>query len=205
MAVMTAKTEKRACVLVLPGGKVASDRRSRSWHLANLRMALVARALRRRSVPDVEIRRVRYRLRGWNSPRRDALRDAENALDGLRHEFEPNRVVVVGHSMGGRVAAHLAARGDVGAVVALAPWWVGDDADLIPTRTRLLVVHGTADTWTDPASSRVQTRRALHRGLDARWVGVDGAGHYMIRRWRRWHRLTRDFVVEQVRAADEDR
>ncbi len=86
--------------------------------------------------------------------------------------------------MGGRVAAHLAARGDVGTVVALAPWWVGGDGDLIPVTTRLLVMHGTADTWTDPRASRAQTQRAQQRGLDAQWVGLDGAGHYMVRRWR---------------------
>jgi pimeloyl-ACP methyl ester carboxylesterase len=99
--------------------------------------------------------------------------------------------------MGGRVAAHLAARGDVDVVVALAPWWVGDDANFIPTGTALLVVHGLRDTWTDPAASLAQTRRAEGRGLDARWVGLKGAGHYMIRHWREWHRLTCDFVAEQ--------
>ena len=100
-----------------------------------------------------------------------------------------------------RVAAHLAARGDVGTVVALAPWWVGDDGDLIPAPTRLLVVHGSADSWTDPGASRAQTERARQRGLDAQWVGLDGAGHYMVRRWREWHRLTAEFVAEKVVAA----
>ncbi len=123
-------------------------------------------------------------------------------LDAARERFEPAQIAVVGHSMGGRVAAHLAARGDVGAVVALAPWWVGDDGDLIPVSTRLLVIHGTADSWTDPRASRAQTRRAEQRGVDARWVGLDGAGHYMVRRWRDWHGLTADFVTEQLTAAN---
>ena len=186
------------CVLVLPGGKVRSDRSSRSWQLANLRMAIFAAALRRRLSPDVEVRRVRYRLRGWNRQRLDALHDAEAVLDGARDRFEPAQIAVVGHSMGGRVAAHLAARGGVGSVVALAPWWVGDDAGLIPVTTRLLVVHGTTDTWTDPRASLAQTRRAQQRGVDAEWVGLDGAGHYMVRRCREWHRLTAEFVAEQL-------
>ncbi len=193
------------CVLVLPGGKVRSDRSSRSWQLANLRMTFVAAALRRRLSPNVEVRRVRYRLRGWNSPRLDALHDADAVLDGVRDRFEPAQIAVVGHSMGGRVAAHLVARGDVGSVVALAPWWVGDDGDLIPATTRLLVVHGTADTWTDPRASLAQTRRAQQRGVDAEWVGLDGAGHYMIRQWREWHRLTAEFVAEQLDVANSDR
>jgi pimeloyl-ACP methyl ester carboxylesterase len=188
----------RGCVLVLPGGKVRSDRPSRSWQLANLRMAFFAAALRRRLGPEIEVRRLRYRLRGWNSPRRDALRDAETVLDQARDRFEPDQIAVVGHSMGGRVAAHLAARGDVGTVVALAPWWIGNACDLIPMSTRLLVVHGTADTWTDPRASRAQVRDAQQRGLDAEWVGVDGAGHYMLLHWRQWHRLAGDFVAAKL-------
>ena len=76
----------------------------------------------------------------------------------------------------------------------------GGDADLISPTTRLLVVHGTADTWTDPASSRLQTLRARQRGLDAQWMGIEGAGHYMVRRWREWHRRTADFVADYLGA-----
>ena len=163
-------------------------------------MMLVAAALRRRLGPDVEVHRVQYRYRGWNGPRMDAVRDAEHVLDGVRRRFEPKSIVLVGHSMGGRVAAHVARRADIGAVVALAPWWVGGDADLIPAPTRLLVVHGTADTWTDPGSSRAQTRRACRRGVDAQWVGVEGAGHYMVRRCGEWHRRITDFVADYLTA-----
>jgi pimeloyl-ACP methyl ester carboxylesterase len=162
-------------------------------------MMFVGGALRRRLGPDVEVRRVQYRYRGWNSPRLDAVTDAKEVLDDLRQRFEPKNIVLVGHSMGGRVAAQLAASADAGAVVALAPWWVGGDADLIPPTTRLLVVHGTADTWTDPSSSRIQTLRAQHYGLDAQWTGIEGAGHYMVRRWREWHRRTTDFVADYLR------
>ena len=192
--------EPRACVLVLPGGKVRSDEASRWWHLANLRMMSVAGALRRRLGPDVEVRRVQYRRRGWNSPRLDAVRDASAVLDKVRQRFEPKNIVLVGHSMGGRVAAQLCAGTGVGAVVALAPWWVGGDADLIPAPTRLLVVHGTADTWTDPSSSRIQTRRARQRGLDAQWAGVEGAGHYMVRCCGEWNRRITDFVADYLTA-----
>jgi len=185
-------------VLVLPGGKVRSERASRWWHWANVRMMFVAGALRRRLGSGVEVRRVQYRRRGWNSPRLDALADATAVLDGLRRTFEPKTIVLVGHSMGGRVAAHLSAGADVGAVVALAPWWIDGDGDLIPPTTRLLVVHGTADTWTDPATSRIQTSRARQRGLDAQWVGIERAGHYMVRRWRQWHRRTADFVADHL-------
>jgi pimeloyl-ACP methyl ester carboxylesterase len=99
----------RACVLVLPGGRVRSDEASRWWQLANVRMMWVAAVLRCRLGRDVEVRRVQYRFRGWNSPRYDAVADASGALDAVRHRFDPKSIVLVGHSMGGRVAARLAA------------------------------------------------------------------------------------------------
>jgi pimeloyl-ACP methyl ester carboxylesterase len=145
---------------------------------------------------------VRYRRRGWNSPRLDPVRDAARVLDEVRQRFEPESIVLVGHSMGGRVAARLAADGGIGAIVALAPWWPREDADLIPAHTRLLVLHGTADTRTDPRSSRTQACRARRRGLDARWAGIEGAGHSMVRRWSEWHRRTADFVAGHLRSLD---
>ena len=115
--------ELRGGVLVLPGGKPESSVASRPWQLANQRMELLARSLRWRLGDGVAVRRVSYRLRGWNGAKFDALRDAEIALDDMREQFDPTKIVVVGHSMGARVAAHLSASGDVGAVIALAPWW----------------------------------------------------------------------------------
>ena len=182
-------------VLVLPGGKPYSAAHSHSWQLANLRMTWLARSLRRNLGSHITVRRVQYRLRGWNSPTLDAVRDAEDALARMRRELNlnPGNLVLIGHSMGARVAAHVAPR-DVGGIVALAPWWPDDDADRIPAHSRLLTVHGTADTWTDPRSSEAQTRRARERGVDARWVGIPDAGHYLLRDVRLWHRLTTDFV-----------
>jgi pimeloyl-ACP methyl ester carboxylesterase len=161
-------------VLVLPGGRVRSDQTYRWWHSPNLRMMLVAGALRRRLGPGVEVRRIQYRLRGWNSPRFDAVADANKVLEQVRLRFESESIVLVGHSMGGRVAARLAASGGIGAVV----------------------VHGTADIRTDPVSSRIQTLRARQRGLDAHWVPIAGAGHYLLRRYGEWHRRTVDFVAD---------
>ena len=186
-----------AGVLVLPGGRPTSDASSRAWQLANLRMELLTQSLRRRVGAHVEVRRVQYRLRGWNAGRFDALSDARAVLEDVLDTVGTGPVVVVGHSMGGRVAAHLASEGRVAAVAALAPWWPHDDADLIPTACRLLVMHGTADTWTDPVASQRQTERAAARGVDARWVGFPGAGHFLMQDYARWNRLTAEFAITQ--------
>lgn len=184
-----------AGVLVLPGGKPRSDEPARTRQLANLRIALLAQSLRRRLGPEVDVRRVQYRVRGWNAGRLDALDDARAALDAMAERVGSGPIVVVGHSMGGRVAAHLASEGRVAGVAALAPWWPDQDGDLIPVHCRLLTMHGTADTWTDPRASRTQTLRAESRGVDARWVEFPGAGHFLLRDHSRWHRLTAEFAV----------
>lgn len=183
---------------------IRSDQPSRWWQLANLRMVFLAAALRRRLGSDVVVRRVQYRLRGWNSPSLDPVHDARAVLGQMRRRYEPKKVALVGHSMGGRVAAHLSALDEVGAVVALAPWWYGGKGDLIPAGTRLLVLHGTADVRTDPRLSRAQTLRAQERGLDAQWVGIEGVGHNMMRRWREWHRRTSDFVADYLTDSSPD-
>lgn len=185
-------------VLVLPGGKPRSLERTRPWQLANLRVALIARALHRRLGPGVEVRRVRYRVRGWNPGRLDPVRDANAVLEELLTRHRPEDVVVVGHSMGGRVAVHLAEDGRVGTVVALAPWWPADDAARLPVECALLTMHGTADTWTDPGAAQAQTMAARQRGLDAHWVPVEGAGHFLIRDYARWHRVTADFATARL-------
>jgi pimeloyl-ACP methyl ester carboxylesterase len=197
ITLVASKVDFTGAVLVLPGGRPNSTARSHPWQLANLRVGLLARSLRRRLGPGVEVRLVRYRVRGWNPGRLDALRDASTALEELRGRHATADIVVVGHSMGGRVAVHLAAGGGVGAVAALAPWWPGGDADLVPVGCRLLTMHGTADTWTDPVAAQAQTVRAQARGVDARWVPVERAGHFLLREHSRWHRVTADFAMEQ--------
>lgn len=191
----------RGGVLVLPGGRPRDASASRRWQLANQRMIWLAHSLQRSLGSSVQVQRVQYRKRGWNSPALDALHDAKSALHTMRREINPERVVLVGHSMGARVAVHLSGSSDVDGVVALAPWWPHDDADLVPTGCRLLTLHGSADSWTDPRASLMQTRWARDRGVDAQWVGLPKAGHYLLHDFRRWHRLTAEFIAEQLQVS----
>ncbi|MEU8900439.1 alpha/beta fold hydrolase [Nocardia sp. NPDC048505] len=187
-------------VLALPGGKVSSRRSSRPWHLANLRIDALACGLRHRLGAEHQVTPVRYRRRGWNSPGLDALNDADRALRELIERDGRRTTFLVGHSMGARVAAHLAAVHDIAGIVALAPWWPDNDADRIPPSCRLLVLHGTDDRWTDPESSRRQVQSARARGLDATWSGLAGAGHFMLRHPREWHLRAAEFVTETERS-----
>ncbi|MGC0364747.1 pimeloyl-ACP methyl ester carboxylesterase [Rhodococcus sp. 27YEA15] len=182
-------------VLVLPGGKVASRRRSRWWHLSNVRMRPFAALLRSRGI---EVVRVRYRLRGWNGDARSPVADAQAVLDRIKETDPSPSVILLGHSMGGRVAAALAADPSVVGIVALAPWWPDGTAIDLRPGGQLVVVHGTADRWTDPAESRKQVEDMRRSGHNAEWIGVDGAGHFMLRRPALWHRLAVDAVSEML-------
>ena len=182
-------------VLVFPGGKPRSMRRSHAWHLSVLRAAWLARALRQNlSGAQVAVHLVRYRYRGWNGARADPLIDGRAALHRVRTYAGGADVVLVGHSMGGRVAVHLAGEPMVRAVIGLAPWWPDDDSDSVPGHCRLAVVHGTHDTWTDPCSSQAQVQRLSRRGICATWLPVTGGGHFMLTRANRWHALTTNLV-----------
>lgn len=191
-------TTVKAGVLVLPGGRPKSDAPSRPWQLANFRIELLAQSLRRRLGAEVDVQRVQYRVRGWNPGRLDPVMDAKAALAEMVARVGAGPVVVVGHSMGGRVAAHLAAAGRIAGVAALAPWWPAHDGDLIPVGCRLLTMHGTADSWTDARESRAQTLHAQARGVTAEWVEFPGAGHFLLQDYARWQRLTAEFATTVI-------
>ena len=189
----------RAHVLVLPGGKPVSSAAARWWHLSQVRMSLLTESLRlRMSGTGITVSQVRYTVRGWNGDFRSPVHDGRLTLDEIRRRRPDAPIGLVGHSMGGRVVAHLAAQPQVEAVVALAPWWPNDDAARIPPGQRLLVVHGTADRWTDPATSEAQTANARRRGVDATWCPFPGAGHFLLTRPWRWHALTADFLSDAL-------
>ena len=96
------------------------------WRLAVVRMAPFAPTIAHRAGDDLAVLRLKNRVRGWNGDRQDPVHDARWALDRIRHVLPGMPVVLVGHSMGGRVALRLGAEPDVVGVAALAPWVESD-------------------------------------------------------------------------------
>ncbi|MDV8003994.1 MULTISPECIES: alpha/beta hydrolase [unclassified Rhodococcus (in: high G+C Gram-positive bacteria)] len=188
--------DQHLVVLVLPGGKVSSHRPARAWHLSNLRMRPFTAQIRRSGVTAVQ---VRYRVRGWNGAERSPVADARAALDAITKRGAQARVILLGHSMGGRVASELCRDPAVVGVVALAPWWPDGVSVNLRSGTPLIVLHGIADSWTDPAGSRRKVDELQRSGKSAEWLGIDGAGHFMLRRAATWHRLVADAVAGMSR------
>ncbi|QHZ00241.1 Alpha/beta hydrolase family protein [Streptomyces sp. S4.7] len=185
----------RTAVLLLHGGRSEGMEPPPRMNLAAVRMLPFTRAvLRATEGHDVLVGRVRYRHRGWNGTRADAAVDALRALDELEQLAGPVRVVLVGHSMGGRAALTVAGHDLVRGVVGLAPWCPsGDPVGQLMDR-QVVLVHGDRDRTTDPLGSRDLVRRARAAGADACVVQMTGGDHAMLRRADEWHSLTTELV-----------
>ncbi len=188
-------------VLVLHGGAQASRTPVAWWRLPVVRMAPFASTITRRSGDDLVVLRLKNRVRGWNGTRQDPVNDARWALDRIRRLLPGLPVVLVGHSMGGRVALHLAAEHGVVGVAALAPW-VDPDVRRPRPSTAVLLVHGSDDRVTDPRRTAVLARRFAHSGVDVRHIEVEGGSHAMLKDAGRWHDVVADFVTDVLFGPD---
>ncbi|MEU1202528.1 alpha/beta hydrolase [Streptomyces sp. NPDC005813] len=183
-----APAEVRTAVLFLHGGTAHSRAPSRPWHLAALRMRPFIRAAAAAVPDDVFVGEVRYRLRGWNEPDADPLRDARRALRELSHLTGEVTVVLVGHSMGGRAALRAAAAAEVRGVLALAPWCPDGEPVAHLRGKDVVVLHGDRDKVTDPDASVSFVRRAREAGARADAVVMAGGDHAMLRPRGAWNR-----------------
>lgn len=190
-------------VLVLHGGRESSTAPTRPWQLAYQRMIPLARTLHRAVAGrGAAVWQLRNRVRGWNEPERDAVVDARVALAEIRRRHPDARVVVVGHSMGGRAALRIAGEERVEAVCALAPWIEDDEPVAHLSGCSVLLAHGDRDRTTSRTRCAEFTTRARAAGCDACFIRVSGDGHAMVRRARFWSSLVRDFVVATVQEGD---
>jgi dienelactone hydrolase len=186
----------QAVALVLHGGREHGLDPVPPLALAYLRMVPFARDLARR--PSLAVFQLRYRVRGWNAPQLDPVRDARWAVDRISDKFPGVPVVLVGHSMGGRVAFRVADDPAVTAVCALAPWCPPADPVAQLAGRDVLIAHGTADRTTNPAESKAYARRASEVAADVRLEWVQGDGHALLRKPRVWRDLVRQFVLGQL-------
>lgn len=191
-----------AAVLLLHGGTPRSetvvDGRSASWR----RMAALQRAVGRPLRADgVASWLLRYRQRGWNDGV-GVLADARWALEEVRRTHGDVPVVLLGHSMGARVAVHVADDPSVVGVVGLAPWWEpGDPVSPLAGR-RLVAAHGRRDRITSFRRTADFVERARRAGVAADLVDMGWRGHYLLAGAGVWNRVALD-GVRSVRTGSE--
>lgn len=181
-------------VVFLHGGKEHGRRPVGRFDLPVLRIKLFERAigdaLRARGLG---IESPRYSQQGWNDSGERVTGDVRRVLDAMDPD---HRVVLVGHSMGGRIAVALGDHRAVAGIVGLAPWLPKGEPlpDLAGRIVR--VAHGTSDRVTFARSSAVAVQRMEAAGVDARFTAVRGERHALLVKAAWWNRFVLDSVDE---------
>jgi pimeloyl-ACP methyl ester carboxylesterase len=162
-------------VVCMNGGTAAE--RPGTWS-ASLEW-LVRRLARRR--PELGFLEVRYRVKSWR--RLELCVEDAGAAIGAARAAGAEEVALVGFSMGGAVAVHVASDPAVRTVIALAPWLYPElDLSTLEGR-RFAVVHGSLDRGLPgvpgvrPELSLIGYERALALGVDAERTLITGALH----------------------------
>ena len=177
-----------AVALLLHGGSATSTT-SPGWRSAPVvRMVPIARSIGRR-VPDVAVARLKHAVGGWNASGGSALRDVDWALDILRTRFPGLPLVLVGHSMGGRTAVHLASADRVVGAVLLTPWLPDSDpVGSVAGRTLVVLQAKWDHTCPIPQTEAWLTRAASAGAVIDREI-LSFTDHAMLLRFPTWHRL----------------
>lgn len=183
---------------MLHGGQERSHAPVENKHASWWRMAWMARSLTGFAQDHaLALLLVQYRKRGWNDDDDpDPVKDARWALAEIATRYEGLPIVLVGHSMGGRTACRVADGENIVGVAALAPWLPKAEPVAAMAGKHLRVIHGTRDKWTSAKWSRGFVERCQGLAGTATWVALPHAGHFMLRRVRKWNRFVEDSVSD---------
>ncbi|TWD79427.1 alpha/beta hydrolase family protein [Kribbella amoyensis] len=187
-------------ILVAHGGMETSTAVAHAWRAPILRMwpfAVAARA----AVPGAAVGLMRYRYRGWNEGAADPVLDLRAVLDRLPSSIA--RVVLVGHSMGGRAVVAVSNHPRVAGVLGLAPWLPSGEPLVVPDG-RIAFAHGDLDRITDPRGTAAYAQRLRAEGAEVALFTVEGENHAMLRRSADWSELVRRFVADTLTSSTDE-
>jgi dipeptidyl aminopeptidase/acylaminoacyl peptidase len=189
-----------ALIVVVHGD--ISDGRAATYHVALAstlaRPGAVVVALTRPGYTDDRGRRSQGRSYGrQDNYTRDNIAAVGGAIAALKSHYQPRRVIYVGHSGGAAIGGVLLGRSrliDAAVLVScpcdVARWlrerqqpaWRNSESPLrhvprVQRGTRVAVIAGSEDTNTFSAQAEDYVNALIRRGIDARFVAVEGAGH----------------------------
>jgi dienelactone hydrolase len=161
-------------------------------------MGPFARSIARAGDGAVAVAAIRYAVRGWNGGEASPVKDTRLALEQIAARYPGVPIGLLGHSMGGRVALHVADDERVRAIAALAPWVEQQDHARSHPGLHVLVMHGTRDRMTSPNQSYRLAEAMRAQGADVTYEAVEGESHAMLRQADRWHTESAAFLVEHL-------
>ena len=195
------RPENSPALIVVVHGDI-SDGGAATYHVAFAkalaRLGTVVVALTRPGYTDDRGRTSQGRSYGrQDNYTRDTIAAVSGAIAALKSHYRPRRVIYVGHSGGAAIGGVLIGRPHLidAAVLVSCPcditrWlrerqrpaWQRSESPLryaarVPRRTRVTVIAGGLDANTFPAQAEGYVETLVRRGVDARFVQVDSAGH----------------------------
>jgi len=116
-------------------------------------------------------------------------------LDEVRRQHGAIPVILLGHSMGGRVAVSVADDPAACDLVLLAPWLPAGEPVAPVHGRRVLILHGDRDRTTTLAASEAWAARAQATASAVEVQRIHGGDHAMLKHARLWQRLTIQAVL----------
>lgn len=196
LTVTRARGEARSVAVLLHGGRDSSNSPTGPGQAAVVRLTLIDHHLRRTVGENVTVLRLRNAVRGWNDGA--PVDDAMSALDHAVTLHPGLPIVLVGHSMGARIALAVAGHEQVVRLVGLAPWLPPADGIGTLAGRDLLIVHGDRDRVIRPSASLDAAQRAHAAGVPVARISLAGDGHSLMRHPATVHRLVADAVTAPV-------
>lgn len=160
--------DPRAVVLMLHGGDPQDNSTAADWRSWINLEGLQRRIAKKLNDPSLSLWLLKHSIKGgWDErdPGRSLrVTEARAALDEVEHSLGVP-VILIGHSMGGRTAIHVADHASVLGVIALSPW-VGPEVPAAPLRNRYFAAtSGNPDVSIsrDGGTPHKKTREFLDR------------------------------------------
>ncbi|MCW2525552.1 MAG: alpha/beta hydrolase [Pseudonocardiales bacterium] len=190
-------------VVVLHGGGGSGLVPVRPTQPSVLRLIPVAGRIAQAGHGRLAVVRLLNAVRGWRSGV-SPVADVEWALGEARDRFGPDLPIsLVGHSLGGSVALRAAGAHQVRSVVALSPWLRGDEPATQFAGRRVLILHGTADRITSPATSAGYAGKVARTAETVSYVKLVGGSHALLRHLRLVDGLAAQFALASLLGPDQ--
>lgn len=186
--------DAKAVALVMHGGAAQGRELNRAWSHNVARLVPFGWSLAHRVPGPLAVARLRFGVRGWNGDERAPVADACWALGQIRERYRDRPIAVIGHSMGGRTALHIADEQDVSLLLGLAAWV--DPGDPLPSNgVRSVFIHSDRDRVTSIAGPRRAVETLRSDGRAASLIRVAESDHAMLRRAGTWTGLVTETVA----------